>query len=289
MCGTVREGPRAKFPRVSPTISVVIPTVGRPDLLSAAVACALSQTVVDTEIVVVFDGLAPGGLAHDERLVLATTGPVRRGPAAARNCGIDLSRGSLIAFLDDDDQWVPNHLEAALEGIERAPIAITWSRFLDGPARKGRTLEGYVGERILDALTPSLGCVLAARAAVPRFDEQWQAVEDVEWWLRTSQLHPVTTVSNVTHLVRRHEGRRWGNDLAARIEENTALIRTHDEYFKHHPRAAAFRLRRAGLLARRCGMNQAARRLFARSLRIHPTPRTAWHLAHSGFAWRYPS
>jgi glycosyltransferase involved in cell wall biosynthesis len=96
-------------------ITVVIPTRGRADLVVRAVQSALSQTYTDMEVIVVVDGpdLATSEalevLAGPRLRVIALTENV--GGSEARNIGVRAARGSWIALLDDDDQWLPEKLE----------------------------------------------------------------------------------------------------------------------------------------------------------------------------------
>src|SRR3954464_14214558 len=97
-----------------PTFSVIIPTYGRPKFLSEAVASVLAQTCADFECIVVDDaGPELATLPNDARIRV-----IRRdengGPPAARNTGIDAARGTYVAFLDDDDVWLPTRLSDAL-------------------------------------------------------------------------------------------------------------------------------------------------------------------------------
>jgi len=101
------------------SVSVVIPTHGRPLQVVQAVRSALRQTHSPLEVIVVVDGADPRtteALATivDPRLrVLAQA--ENMGGSAARNVGIENSRGAWIAFLDDDDEWLPQKLELQLE------------------------------------------------------------------------------------------------------------------------------------------------------------------------------
>lgn len=109
------------YPR-SCSVSVVIPTRERPAMVLAAVHSALAQTCAPREVIVVIDGPescghggTPAMLAglNDERLrVVALPGSV--GGAEARNIGVSLARGEWIAFLDDDDLWLPGKLAVQL-------------------------------------------------------------------------------------------------------------------------------------------------------------------------------
>jgi glycosyltransferase involved in cell wall biosynthesis len=98
-----------------PTISVVIPTRDRRELAIGAVRNALAQDWPALEVVVVDDGSTPPlalppDLLADPRVRLERQAP--RGAAAARNRGVAVTTGPLIAFLDDDDRWRPGKLPA---------------------------------------------------------------------------------------------------------------------------------------------------------------------------------
>jgi glycosyltransferase involved in cell wall biosynthesis len=264
-----------------PQFSVVLPTHNRPALLAEAVASVLAQSVSDFELLVVDDGSEPPAVvAADDRIRLLRF-EENRGPAAARNAGIDAARGTYLAFLDDDDLFTPDRLAVALEGLRTAPIAVCWSRFHDRPPGRNRRLTGDVADSILDGPTPNLGATAIGRDLAPRFDERWYAVEDVDWWLRVAEVGEVATVPGVFHLIRRHEGPRHRNDLAARLEENVAFVVARDDWFARHRRAAAYRWKRVGLMARAMGDRRRARQAFARALRLSPRPSTLRHLVRS--------
>lgn len=99
-------------------VSVVIPTRHRADLVTRAVESALSQTHREVEVIVVIDGPDPAtetALARiaDPRLrVLALE--INGGAARARNQAVEAAAGRWIAFLDDDDHWLPDKLAAQL-------------------------------------------------------------------------------------------------------------------------------------------------------------------------------
>lgn len=98
-----------------PEVSVVIPTIGRRSLFEA-VESALDQTMPILEVVVVADTLEPLCLPDDSRVRVVRTGP-HGGSANARQLGVEQSRGTLVALLDDDDLWHPYKLERQLAEV----------------------------------------------------------------------------------------------------------------------------------------------------------------------------
>ncbi len=125
------------MPGDAPLFSVVIPTYGRPRFLAQAVASVLAQTVDNVECVVVDDGSRVPLIPPDNPRVRLIRRDVNGGPAAARNTGVAHARGRYLAFLDDDDCFTPERLAVALEGLQRASIALCWSRNFDEPPGPG--------------------------------------------------------------------------------------------------------------------------------------------------------
>lgn len=125
------------------TVSVVIPTIGRPSLRQA-VESALAQTVPPVQIVVVLDaGREPDLPASTAVQVIRTPGAV--GPSRAKHLGVEAAVGDVVALLDDDDLWRPDKLERQLAA---APAGDEWilscrfRRLMDGT-------ESVIGPRTL--------------------------------------------------------------------------------------------------------------------------------------------
>lgn len=108
-----------------PQVSVVIPTRARPKLVSRAVQSVLGQTLSSLEIIVVLDGEDPETRnvlrEHPDprlRIVLAQG----RGQAAARNTGVMCAQSDWVAFLDDDDEMLPDRLAMQLHAAEASNV-----------------------------------------------------------------------------------------------------------------------------------------------------------------------
>jgi glycosyltransferase involved in cell wall biosynthesis len=263
-----------------PLFSVIVPTFGRPGYLAECLASILDQTLEDFEAIVVDDASPePVEVRVEDPRVRLLRRDTNGGPAAARNTGLETARGTYLAFCDDDDLFSPNRLALAVEGLDRAPVACCFNRYLDMPAGRPVAVEGDVRDTILDDMAPHLGRTALRRELAPAFDERYDAAEDIEWWLRLARIDgvTVTTVPRIGYLVRRHEGERPRTDLASRIRSRELLLRDHADYFASHRRARAFAWKRVGLMADAYGDRAAARRAFARSLAARPEPRTLGH------------
>ena len=108
-------------------VSVVVPTRGRPNLVTRAVASALAQDFSSFEVVVVIDGedrvsRAALDAMNDPRLRVIDLA-VSVGGAEARNVGVRAARGEWIAFLDDDDEWLSHKLSRQIVAARRRKAA----------------------------------------------------------------------------------------------------------------------------------------------------------------------
>ncbi|MCD6599969.1 MAG: glycosyltransferase family 2 protein [Dehalococcoidia bacterium] len=122
----------------APKVSVIIPTFRRPDLLKRAIKSVLEQTFQDFEIIVVDDN-NPGEIEiqtheivrdfNDERLRYVPH-EINKGNAAARNTGINLAKGEYVAFLDDDDIFLPQKLKEHINILDESTedVVLTYSQ-----------------------------------------------------------------------------------------------------------------------------------------------------------------
>ncbi|MEF8723085.1 MAG: glycosyltransferase family A protein [Candidatus Accumulibacter delftensis] len=109
-------------------VSCIIPTCNRRERLSGAIASVIAQTVPVNEIIVIDDGSTDGtfdmlqALGREVGQVrIAVLRQENRGPAAARNAGLRIASGDLVAFLDDDDVWHPEKTARQLAVFSSRP------------------------------------------------------------------------------------------------------------------------------------------------------------------------
>lgn len=116
-----------------PAVSVIIPAYEPGDLLTRAIDSVLAQTAADLELIVIDDGSREaldwvGNLA-DPRVRYVRQD--NRGVSIARNVGAILARAPLVAFLDQDDEWLPQKLEEQLRLVSERPDAAFWYTWFD--------------------------------------------------------------------------------------------------------------------------------------------------------------
>lgn len=139
--GFVHQEPPGRLP----SVSVVIATRDRPELLRRALAAVLAQHYSgDLECIVVFDQ-SPHDVSLRSPRVRVVQNARAPGLAGARNTGILASRGDLVAFCDDDDEWLPGKLELQAAQLLSEPTALAATTGII------LSMDGKLRERVLDA------------------------------------------------------------------------------------------------------------------------------------------
>jgi glycosyltransferase involved in cell wall biosynthesis len=199
-------------------VSVVMPTNRRSAFLPAALQSLRAQTLSDWELVLVADGCPDPDYLRDAidgdarmRLVYQS----RTGVAAARNRGVRLSRGEIIAFLDDDDLWDPEHLAVNVASLLADPCAVAASSGCDRIGADGVVSDDPVKapptpQSVLSGATcPSLQTLTVRRDAFSRlggFDPDFTLASDLDFMLRLVMFGPLAWTPRVTAHYRRHPG-----------------------------------------------------------------------------------
>jgi glycosyltransferase involved in cell wall biosynthesis len=106
-----------------PKVSVIIPTYNRAEYVTQAIDSVLAQTYEDCEIIVVDDGSTDKTREALEPYMDRITYIYQEnaGVSAARNTGIKAAKGDWVAFLDSDDEWLPEKLAVQMRAVERHP------------------------------------------------------------------------------------------------------------------------------------------------------------------------
>lgn len=229
-------------PEYLPAVSVVIATYNRADLLPETIESVLRQRFRNFELIVVDDGST-----DDTQEVLRSYGSrirtfyqENRGPAAARNLGVQHARGQWISIQDSDDLPTPDHLEALFAFAEKHSgygMVFANGAYLSGPEHnrdaiipkeKSRRL-AQKGVRLVDLFEKSIVRLQAALfskkclEAVGGQDEELRICADLDLAFRIFMRYPVAYLDKVIFLYRKHEG-NISRHQDLRLMENIRVI-----------------------------------------------------------------
>jgi len=211
------------------SISVIVPTFNRKDMLSRALLSIFSQSHEPFEVIVVDNGSNDNTqeMLRDEfpkvRLLLEP----EQGVSRARNKGICEATGEWIAFLDSDDEWQPDKLEVQTREILGSENIIShtdelWYRngVRVNPKNIHKKSGGYIFDRCLELCCISPSSVMVKKTLfdeIGYFDEKLPACEDYDMWLRVCFKYPILFVDKP--LTIKHGGhgdqlskKYWGMD-----------------------------------------------------------------------------
>ena len=185
-------------------ISVIIPTFNRKKTLGRAIQSVSNQSLSPFEILIIDDGSNDGTKEwvkksfQDVKYIYQNN----QGVSSARNKGIKYAYGDWIAFLDSDDEWLPNKLYEQVKAIGSNPeikffhTNEIWIRngVRVNQMKKHKKYGGYIFEKCLDICRVSPSSVLIKKEIfddIGTFDESLRVCEDYDLWLRITSKYPV--------------------------------------------------------------------------------------------------
>ena len=276
----------------TPAVSVVVPTRDRPELLRRAVTAILEQTYPGPiECVVVFDQSDPdlpwAELPAGRHLALIRN---QRTPglAGARNSGILAATGELVAFCDDDDEWLPEKLTrqvARLLATPSAAVATTGIlvRYQDRTTTRLAPTELVTHRQLLRSRITELhpSTVLVRRRQllddIGLVDEEIPGsyAEDYEWLLRASRLGPVLAVAEPLAVIHWHQSSFFADRWRTIISALTYLVDKHRE-LQQEPSGLARIYGQIAFAHAALGERRPARRWARRPLSLNRRERRAY-------------
>ena len=185
-------------------VSVVIPCFNRKKTLSRSIDSVVNQTYKPSEIIIVDDGSTDGTrdfILNSYPNIKYVFQP-KQGVSSARNKGIRESSSDWVAFLDSDDEWLPQKLEKQINQLgKHSEIFIShtneiWIRngVRVNQMKKHQKYGGYIFDKCLDICRISPSSVLIHKRVlkdVGVFDETLQVCEDYDLWLRITSKYSV--------------------------------------------------------------------------------------------------
>lgn len=186
-------------------ISVIIPTYNRSNRISRAIRSVLAQTFKDFEIIIVDDASNDNTeeivKAFNDARIKYIRHQKNCGAAASRNTGIKMAKGDFIAFLDDDDEWIPEKLEKQIKIFQEneSILGVVYCGYvrIDEETQKiiddwYPTNKGNVFKAVLSfgwMATPSLLIKKECFEKCGLFDEQLKIAEDGDLLIRIAKVY----------------------------------------------------------------------------------------------------
>lgn len=272
-------------------ISIVIPTHNRVNLLEKAVNSVINQNYNNFEIIIVDDASTDDTETRIKRFCSDKITYIRvdksKGGNYARNLGIEKSKGQYIAFLDDDDEWMPTKLQEQMLIFDKdesiglvytgAEVIYTAnnSKYNIIPTKKGDLSEDILAFNYIGTTSS----VMARKGIIDqagRFDIEMPALQDYDLWIRICQ---ITKIDFVKKPLIKYYFHTNSNQITNSILKNQQAIEIIDKKYnnlitqlskKKQNKRLCQRYNAAGKKKLRSGEKKEAREFFIRSFKSRP-------------------
>ena len=236
-------------------VSVIITTYNRgPDIVRRAINSVINQTYDNIEIIVVDDNPVIFKKKEDIKIMIDSLGsPIKyiehkknMGACAARNTGINNSTGSYVAFLDDDDEWLPTKIEKQMKCFSDTNIGMVYCLFwINTPTNKAiyseNTIEGNVYDNLLvdNYIGGTSVVILKKEVAIKAglFDTKMKSAQDIDMWLRCSKLCHVACVREPLVNYYAHDSERITTNVKNKIQGMERILFKYENDIKDNSEA----------------------------------------------------
>ncbi len=269
-----------------PLVSVILPTFNRAALLPLAIQSILDQTYEKFELILVDDGSTD----DTEQIVQSFSDSRIRylhlennvGSSAARNRGIEIAHGDLLAFEDSDDRWLPDKLAIQVRALEQSPATVgvcvcSYQHLKSGKTRRVvHSEEKISGQDVIDHLllgfsygTQTLLIRKETFAVTGGFDESLPRRQDWELCLRLAAHTSFVFISDVLVDIF-HTEDSITVDPFKFIDALEKIERRHADIFKNHRIGHSMQIYKAGKHLAYSGYYRRAFEFTLRSIRTNP-------------------
>lgn len=222
-----------------PLVSVLIATYNRAEQLRQCLVSVLQQDYQHFEVIVVSDGSTdetPQVVASfDDSRLHFTEHQANKGYAAARNTGLMACHGEFLAFIDDDDEWMPYKLALQISVLQQLPeqvgLLYAWSKYLlpnsrsrlHVPQLRGNVFPQMLGGQCIGSI-PSIVMRKSAALRIGGWDENLSRGADGTFLLAVAREYHVDFVPAVVAVIHaEHPGRLSDNNRVHLLQANRAL------------------------------------------------------------------
>ena len=271
-----------------PKVSVIIPTYNRAEFLCSAITSVLNQTFHNFEIIVVDDA------SQDHtREVMNSLGDKRiryirheknKGVAATRNTGLVNAKGTYIAFLDDDDEWLPEKLQKQFNLLEscqnivgvvytgafvvrKSDRKILYKVF---PNKRGDIFNLILAKNKI-AYTSTIFLRRQCFEKIGLFDKSLEFAEDYDMWLRISKEFQFEYINELLIKYILHDDKQsLTHNYETVIRDLEILLKKYAPLLEANSKGQSYHYRELGEVYCRIGDIKKGREAFVRAIKLAP-------------------
>jgi glycosyltransferase involved in cell wall biosynthesis len=229
-----------------PLISVIIPVYNGEKTIQETIESVLNQTFTDFELIIINDGSQDATLEIVERIQdsrLNVFSYPNAGQAASRNRGFSHASGEYISFIDADDLWTPDKLEAQLRALQdnpQAAVAYSWTKCIDELGQFSRrgshisaTGDVYGKLLLIDFIENGSNPLIRRQALIKvgSFDESLPAAEDWDMWLRLAACYEFVAVPS-SQILYRQSANSWSANV---LKQGAGSLQVMERAFNQAP------------------------------------------------------
>ncbi|MFA6436775.1 MAG: glycosyltransferase [Candidatus Paceibacterota bacterium] len=269
-----------------PLITAIITTFNRALFLKKAVESVLAQTFENFELLVLDNSSTDNTEKivngfNDKRIRYIRHEPI--GISAARNLGVKEAKGEFVAFLDDDDEWLPNKLQDQInifnkDGLDTALVygGFVWigeknkviGKHL--PAIKGYILKELLSQK--DYFTGSASNPMIRKSVfedIGYYDEKVLTGEDWELYLRLAQKFKIDFINKFVVKISQHSGSRLGGKLLEAAELELLVLKKYSDIFENDKKLKSLYLQKIGGKFCRIDQPKKGRAYFKKAIKTY--------------------
>ena len=245
-----------------PKVSVVIPTYNRANFLPRTIKSVLNQTFQDFELIIVDDcstdntqEVVKEFQKKDDRIRYIRLDKNSGAPAHPKNIGIQNAKGEFIAFLDSDDEWLPDKIEKQLELFKKNSRLgfVSCNAFIvdEGQNKKVEYKIPKSNNYFLSLLETDIICSCSSVMVkknvlddVSYFDENFKVSDDWDMWLRISEKYDFDFVPKPLFEYYIHGGNVTQTlSVDERIKDLKYILKKYKNSYRRYPKAYSIQLR----------------------------------------------
>ena len=264
-----------------PKVSVIIPTHNRSAFLRSAIISVLNQTFQNFEIIIIDDASE-----DDTRKVITSFNEARirgihnqasKGAAGSRNIGVTNAHGEYIAFLDDDDEWLPAKLERQARLLDNSPQEVggicTGRLVVEKASGRVWPVENHEHCDLSKGNFITTSSLLLRRRCFDEcglFDDEMPTSSDYDMWIRISKRFSFKIIGDSLVKYYVHDDYCLTRDYAKKIRGLEMLLAKYDSVFRPNSKELSRQYLELGVCYCYQGEVQKGRKAFGTAIRINP-------------------